>query len=86
MKPDIKIRTVASSVGIENEYTAVFVFRDKIPRPECEKSHTLLVSPQINTDTTNPNGRDTYSTVITIDSHFKGLTILHDSTAEMTIE
>lgn len=72
VETDIDIRTVASSVGIENEYTAVFVFVDNISRPECEKSHRLLpTSPQI---------------IITIDSHFKGLTILHDSTEEMTIE
>ena len=86
MENNIKIRTVASSVGIEDEYTAVFVFGDNIPRPECEKSHKLLGSPQINTDTTTPNCDDTNSTFITIDSHFKGLTILHDSTAEKTIE
>lgn len=77
---------MASSVGIEDEYTAVFVFRDNIPRPECEKCYTLLVSPQMNTDTTTPNCGDTKSTFITIDSHFKGLTILHDSTAENIIE
>ena len=71
METDIDIRTVASSVGIENEFTAVFVFADTIARPECEKSHRLPTSPQI---------------IITIDSHFKGLTILHDSTGGTTIE
>ena len=86
MDNNIKIRTVASSVGIEDEYTAVFVFGDNIPRPECERSYPLLVSPQINTTTTEPNCGDTNPTFITIDSHFKGLTILHDSTAEKTIE
>ena len=68
---NIHIRTVASSVGIENEYTAVFIFGDNVARPECEKSYMLQASPQV---------------IITIDSHFKGLTILHDSTEEMIIE
>ena len=86
MENNINIRAVASSVGVENEYTAVFVFSDNISRPECEGSHTLLVIPQTNTNTTTSNCRDTNSTAIYIDSHFSGLTILHDSTAEMTIE
>ena len=86
METDINIRTVASSVGIEKEYTAVFIFGDNIPRPECEKSYTLLMGPQINTNTTTTNCGDTNPIIITIDSHFRGLTILHDSTAAMTIE
>ena len=86
MEHNIKIRTVASSVGVKDEYTAVFVFGDNIPRPECEGTHTLLVSQQINTNITTPNCDDTNSTFIVIDSHFNGLTILHDSTAEITIE
>ena len=80
---NIDIRTVASSVGVQ-DFTAVFIFKDNVPRPECEKDHT--VDQATNSSATILNDHDLNNTHIVIDSHFKGFTILHDTRSSAPVE
>lgn len=80
MVPEFEIRSVAPSAGERNEYTAVFGFVDKTPRPQYERSYRYPVG-----ETYTP-AQDSKPAFISIDSHFKGLTILNDPVDDQMIE
>ena len=72
----IRIRAIAPSTDEKIEFTAVFVFVDGTFQ-QCENSYQLPISQN-----------DSLSNLedITIDSHFRDMTILHQPTEEPAIE
>ena len=75
---NIEIRTIAPSSISKDTFTSIFVFKDHVCRPECERSFKL---PADEEGAVIPKPY-----LITIDSNFIGLTILHQPKTKDFVE
>jgi hypothetical protein len=87
LPPDISIRVVAKSACEQDNYTAIFVsgrlFEDKVARCDFRRSYPYPCDEAIDTSMVLDESGPSY---ITVDSHFKGPTILSDPIGKPTTE